>query len=116
MRVHKPKCLRQSRRRWIVRNVPELVVVIHQVADPVLVIAVLPNLLRLKFAYREGISAFDQLNALWERLIVCRGKEYVDVVRHNNEAVYQEFALLSIPHQRCEKQLGVGLDLKVLVL
>ena len=53
----------------IVGDVAELVVVIFEIANAMLVIAGVPDLLWCENPRGEGVSALDQLNAFWQRMI-----------------------------------------------
>jgi len=76
-------------------------------------IARVPYLFRRERPRGEGVTAFDELNALWQRLIKRSCDEQMDVLWHDCEAVQLEFVLLAIAEERLEKQVSVGRFLKV---
>ena len=57
-----------------------------------------------------GIAAFDQLDCMFKRDVVCRCKEQMHVLRHHDESVYLEASFTAIAVQGLKEESDVILD------
>jgi len=91
----------------IVRDVEQLGAEVVFIANPMLMITGVPDAARSLIRKCEGVAALDELNALCRAYIDCRSNEDVDMVRHNGEAVQEEFPGIAVTEKRDDEELGV---------
>jgi hypothetical protein len=58
------------------------------------------------------VSAFDQLNRMFDRHVLCGRKQKVNVIRHQDELVQRVALLPSVVKEGLEKNPGVCFDHK----
>ena len=61
---------------------------------------------------RMGISSLDQLNRALDGDVLRRGKQKMDVIRHEDEGVQQVLRFATVMKKSFKKQSRVVLDLK----
>ena len=79
-------------------------------------ISLIPDVGRGEFSDGSGITAFDELYRFSGRNFDRRSDQDVDMVRHDNEGVEEEVALVAIVKEGLDEEVGVGGDLEVAML
>jgi hypothetical protein len=81
---------------WIIGDVQELTCEVVSVCNAMGVVAVLPDFSGLVFARSEGESAFDELGAAFDGVVLRGCEDYVDVVGHDDERVEKKPAGVAV--------------------
>ena len=89
---------------------------VFDISNAMFVIARVPYLSGRLFANREGVTAFDELDATCSRLIMRWSNENVNVVWHYDKGVQLEPSLVSISEETGDEEFGICGSLKMAML
>ncbi len=80
--------------------------VLLKVFDPLLIEACLPDFpLKLQLALQlKRVSAFEELHAFFQRMLVSGSKDCVEMIGHDHEFVQQHSLLCSVVQQDLDKK------------
>jgi len=116
MRVHVSILPAESGGWGVVGDVAKLIVVVFVIANAMFVIAGVPDFLWCDRSRGEGVSALDELETFWQRLVRPWRYEEMDMVWHDCEAVKLELSLLAIAEESLDEDFCVGFCLEVAML
>jgi hypothetical protein len=85
-----------------------LILVVSCVGDAVCVVSILPDFAAKLIAHGERETALDELNAAFDSLVRSGCDEYVDVIRHDDEAVEREAGLIAVTEEGVHHEIRVG--------
>jgi hypothetical protein len=88
-----------------------LVAIVLCVADAVFVVAVLPDLTFSFMASGEGVTAFDELDGLFNGF--RRSEKNVNVVWHDDESMELKFTCFTVAEEYIDHPFRVGSALKM---